>query len=94
MRDGGERVLVDGWLTSIESTMDATPVDNARSEVAPRHWLEEMAERREGRRARLAEAASGIPAPVWLMLILGAGLTVLYLIVFADRRGAGGFKAR
>jgi hypothetical protein len=40
----------------------------------------------EGRRARLAEATPTIPAAVWLMLILGATLTVAYLVVFADRR--------
>jgi hypothetical protein len=45
-----------------------------------------MAVRREGRRARLAEATPTTPAAVWLTLVLGAGLTVAYLVVFADRR--------
>jgi lysylphosphatidylglycerol synthetase-like protein (DUF2156 family) len=51
-----------------------------------RHWLEEMAVRREGRRTRLAESESTIPGAVWSMLILGAVLTVAYVVVFADRR--------
>jgi Protein of unknown function (DUF4239) len=86
MGAGGESTLVADWVAATESTVDRTPVDSARTQVALGHWLDQMAERREGRRARLAEAASAIPAPVWLMLLFGAGLTVLYLPVFADRR--------
>jgi hypothetical protein len=56
------------------------------SEVALGHWLEEMAVRREGRRTRLAESESTIPGSVWSMLVLGAVLTVAYVVVFADRR--------
>ena len=62
------------------------PLDNVRTEVALNHWLDEMAVRREGRRARLAEATPTIPVAVWLILILGAGLTIAYLVVFADGR--------
>ena len=86
MADGEESALVGHWIEEIETTIDETPIDGARSEVALAHWLDEMTERREGRRARLAEAASDIPDPVWLMLIVGSLVTVLYILVFADRR--------
>ncbi len=86
MNAGGESSLVAEWLAGIESTIDRTPVENARTEVALGHWLDQMTERREGRRARLDEASAAIPASVWLMLVLGAGLTVLYLLLLADRR--------
>ena len=86
MREGRESDLVVGWLARIESTVDTMPLDNARTEVALNHWLDEMAVRREGRRARLAEATPTIPVAVWLILILGAGLTIAYLVVFADGR--------
>jgi hypothetical protein len=86
MRAGGESALVDDWLAAIDSRVDRTPVDSARTEVALGHWLDQMSERREGRRARLDEAGSNIPASVWLMLILGAGVTVLNLLLLADRR--------
>jgi len=56
------------------------------SQIALGHLLDEMAVRREGRRARLAEAPPTIPQPVWLMLTLGAVLTIAYVAVFADRR--------
>ena len=86
MAAGQESQLVENWIVTIETTVDGTPVSNTRAQVALSHWLDEMTQRREGRRARLAEASSSIPGLVWLMLILGSSATVLYLIVFADRR--------
>jgi hypothetical protein len=86
MAHGEESALVTDWIVEIETTVNSTPIDNARSEVTLAHWLDEQTERREGRRARLAEASSNIPAPVWLMLIVGALVTVLYILIFADRR--------
>jgi Protein of unknown function (DUF4239) len=83
---GGESSVVEDWIDKIESTVDTVAVNDARTELALSHWLDEQTERREGRRARLAEASSDTPQPVWLMLILGAGVTILYLLVFADRR--------
>jgi hypothetical protein len=86
MREGGESDLVVGWLVRIESTVNTMPLDDARAEAAFNHWLDEMAVRREGRRARLAEATPTIPVAVWFTLVLGAGLTIAYLVLFADRR--------
>jgi sugar phosphate permease len=86
MRQGRESDVVLGWLAQIETTIDEMPIDDSVSEVALGHWLDEMAVRREGRRTRLAESASTIPGAVWSMLILGAVLTVAYVVVFADRR--------
>jgi hypothetical protein len=73
MAAGADSALVANWLAAIDSTVNAIPVENARTEVALSHWLDSMTERREGRRARLYEATSPIPASVWLMLILGCG---------------------
>jgi len=86
MREGRESDVVLGWLAQIETAIDEMPIDDSVSEVALGHWLEEMAVRREGRRTRLAESASAIPEAVWQMLLLGAVLTVAYVVVFADRR--------
>jgi len=86
MREGHESDVVLGWLEKIETTIDRMPIDDAVSQIALNHWLDEQAVRREGRRARLAEGAPTIPAAVWSMLVLGAVLTIAYVIVFADRR--------
>jgi hypothetical protein len=86
MRQGNESDVVLGWISRIETTVDELPVADAKSQIALGHWLDQMAVRREGRRARVAEATPTIPAAVWLMLVLGAVLTVAYLVIFADRR--------
>jgi hypothetical protein len=86
MREGRESDVVIDWIAQIEATIDEMPLEDEVSQIAFGHWLNEMALRREGRRARLAEAELTIPAAVWSMLVLGAALTVAYAIVFADRR--------
>jgi hypothetical protein len=86
MRQGRESDVVLGWLSQIEAKIDEMPIDDSASQIALGHWLDEMAFRREGRRARLAEATPTIPPSVWMMLIFGAVLTVGYVVVFADRR--------
>jgi hypothetical protein len=86
MRQGRESDLVIGWLARLETTIDEMPIDDAETQIVLGHWLDEMAVRREGRRARLAESPATVPAAVWSMLMLGAGLTIAYVVVFADRR--------
>ena len=86
MQQGLESNVVEGWIARIETTVNEMPINDAKTQISLSHWLDEMAVRREGRRARLAEATPTIPAAVWLMLILGAFLTVAYIVVFADRR--------
>jgi hypothetical protein len=70
----------------MEATVDEISVDSPRTEVALGHWLDQMAERREGRRARLVEADPVVPAAVWLLLLVGAAVTISYLTLFADPR--------
>lgn len=86
MAAGGESELVEGWLTRLEGTTDEIAVDSPRTEVALGHWLEQQAERREGRRARLVQADPVVPGAVWMVLIVGAVLTISYMTVFADPR--------
>lgn len=57
-----------------------------REAIAYGHWFDQDAERREGRRGRLAEAQPFVPPLLWLVLGLGAGLVVGYMLMFADPR--------
>jgi hypothetical protein len=86
MASGGESELVVDWLGRIETTVDEMPVDAPRTSVALSHWLDEMTARREGRRTRLYQAVPKVPEAVWLTLLLGAGLTVGFLLLYADKR--------
>jgi hypothetical protein len=86
MASGKESDLVVDWVARIESTVDGIQVDTGRTEVALSHWLDEMATRREGRRSRLTQGTPMVPEAVWLTLLVGAGVTLSYLILYADRR--------
>ena len=57
-----------------------------REATAFGHWLEQSAERREGRRGRLAEAKPFVPGPLWFALVVGAVVLVSFMAFFADPR--------
>jgi hypothetical protein len=84
MRDERESPLVNGWLTRIEQTIDAVQVNGEKQQVGYGHWFDQAADRREGRRGRLAEAEPLVPPLVWLALFLGGALIVTYMCFYAD----------
>lgn len=84
MRDERPSPVVDAWLTRIEQTIDGIRLRTDNERVAYDHWFDQMAERREGRRGRLAEASPLVPSLVWLALILGGVLVIAYMCFYAD----------
>jgi len=58
--------------------------DGEAGEAAYAHWLSQAAERQEGRRGRLAEAAPVVPPVVWAVLILAGLLVIGYVCLYAD----------
>jgi Protein of unknown function (DUF4239) len=89
MRDGGEgSPVVNEWGRSFRDAAFELRVHTLIEEAAFRQLLEEQDRRIEGRRMRLAEAVRVTPPPMWFVLILGALLTVGWIILGADRRGS------
>jgi hypothetical protein len=86
MREGRESELVESWISTLHRDFASTDPRGAREEAAYAQWFDEQAERRQGRRERLAEATPFVPIPLWFVLGLGASLTIAYMIVQADRR--------
>jgi hypothetical protein len=84
MRHQRASPVVDSWLNGIEQTVDGIQLRTDNQRVAYDHWFDQSAERREGRRGRLAEAAPLVPSLVWLALILGGALVVVYMCLYAD----------
>jgi hypothetical protein len=84
MRDGHESPVVDGWVARIENTADAIQLNGEKHRVAYDAWFQQTAQRREGRRGRLAEAKPLVPSLVWLALILGGVLIISYMCLYAD----------
>lgn len=86
MQDGRPSALVESWVDTLHSEFAATNPREAREEAAYAQWFDEEAQRREGRRERLAEAAPVLPLPLWFALGIGATLTLAYMVAQADRR--------
>lgn len=86
MRDGHSSELVESWVDRLHDDFATTVPHEARQEAAYAQWFDQVAQRRDGRRERLAEAAPFLPIPMWFALGMGAVLTLAYMVVQADKR--------
>ena len=88
MRDGEGSPVVTDWGRRFREAAFKVRVRSLVEEAAFRQLLMEQDRRIEGRRMRLAEAVRVTPPPMWFVLILGALLTVGWIVLGADRRGS------
>lgn len=86
MREGRSSDLVQSWTERVHRDFANADPKGAREESAYAQWFDEQAQRRDGRRERLAEATPFVPIPLWFVLGLGASLTIAYMVAQADRR--------
>jgi hypothetical protein len=86
MHDGHSSELVESWVDRLHDEFAATAPHEARQEAAYNQWFDEIAQRRDGRRERLAEAAPFLPLPLWFALGIGAMFTLGYMVAQADRK--------
>ncbi|MBX7111713.1 MAG: hypothetical protein K1X87_07680 [Dehalococcoidia bacterium] len=84
MRDGDQSDVVEGWTIQLDQAVEAAQLSSARQETAFDKFFDETIEREAGRRGRLEEAHGVVPAPMWFILILGAGCVLGYILLFAD----------
>jgi Protein of unknown function (DUF4239) len=86
LADGDRSPLVDRWLGQIRAGLLMLNPQTPRESSAFLQLLVEQDARLDARRVRIAQAVRAVPAPVWFILGLGGGLTVAFLLLFADRR--------
>lgn len=86
MREGGSSELVEAWVSSMHRDFDAGDPRTGAEQAAYAQWFDQEAQRRDGRRQRLAEASPTLPLPLWIALGLGATATLTYMVVQADPR--------
>jgi Protein of unknown function (DUF4239) len=89
MRDHQEgSPVVTDWSTRFREETIPVRVHSPIQRESLRQLLEEQDRRIDGRRTRLAEAVRTVPLPMWLVLLLGAALTVGWVILGARREGS------
>lgn len=86
MARGETSPTVARWVDTMVEDFAATSPVGASQEAAYGQWFDQQAERRDGRRARAAEAAPSVPVPLWIVLGIGASAILTYMCVQADRR--------
>jgi hypothetical protein len=86
MRNGRASDLVQSWIDKVGHEFAVAEPHGVREETAYAQWFDEQAQRREGRRERLAESSPQVPLPLWFVLCIGASLTLAYMSAQADRR--------
>ena len=72
------RLVTDLW-----STLNASEVQSAREQISLDHALSELSKMAEYRRLRELEVDSSLPDILWLVLVLGAIMTILSACLFA-----------
>jgi hypothetical protein len=84
MREQRDSPIVQDWVVRLERTIEGIEIRKEKQGIAYAQWFDRAAERREGRRGRLAEAFPYVPAIVWAALLLGGLLLLAYVCFFAD----------
>ena len=84
MTSGAGAELTNPWsVTMFLSLREIDPVKRSE-QAAYSKWLDEQSERQVGRSDRTHGAEGAIPAPLWIVLFLAAGVIFLFMLLFAD----------
>jgi hypothetical protein len=65
-------------------TIKAADTSTAAEQTAFAKWLDQTSDREEARRDRVYGAAGVLPATLWIVLLLAAGIIFLFMLFFAD----------
>ena len=81
-------LVVNDWGTRFREEALRVGIRSPIHQASFRQLLTEQDRRIEGRRARLAEAVRTVPPPLWFVLLLGAVLTIGWVILSSGRHGS------
>ena len=84
MEDGTGGDTINPWAVALFRSLKLANPTSASEQAAYGKWLDQTSDREEGRRDRLHGAEGIIPASIWLVLFLIAGVVFAYMLFFAD----------
>jgi Protein of unknown function (DUF4239) len=84
MEDGKGGDTINPWAIALFRTFRLVNPASPSEQAAYSKWLDQTADREEGRRDRLHGAEGIIPSSIWLVLFLIAAVVFAYMLFFAD----------
>jgi len=75
---------INPWGVALFRTIRAADASTFAEQTAFAKWLDQTSDREEARRDRVHGAAGVIPATLWIVLLLAAGIIFLFMLFFAD----------
>jgi hypothetical protein len=84
MEDG---TLTDGynpWGVAMFDTLKTVEPRSASEQAAYGKWLDQRTDREDARADRTHGAEGVIPTPLWIVLLLSAGMIFVFMLFFAD----------
>ena len=84
LTSGAGAGLVNPWSVSMFRTLQTIEPRKASEQAAYAKWLDQQSDRQLGRMDRTHGAEGVIPAPLWLVLFLSAGIIFGFMLLFAD----------
>src|SRR4051812_977293 len=90
MEAGNGSDAINPWAVALFRTLKSTDPRSAAEQAAYSKWLDQTSDREQARRDRLHGAPGIVPASIWIVLFLIAGVVFCYMLFFADS-GEGPF---
>ena len=89
--EGGD--TINPWAVALFRSLKLADPKTASEQAAYGKWLDQTSDREEARRDRLHGAEGIVPASIWLVLFLIAGVVFAFMLFFADRDEGWGAQA-
>ena len=84
LTSGAGAALVNPWSIAMFRTLQTIEPRKASEQTAYGKWLDQQSDRQLGRMDRTHGAEGVIPAPLWIVLFLLAGIIFAFMLLFAD----------
>jgi hypothetical protein len=84
IRSGTQKKMFNPWGAAMFRTLKVTTPKTAVEQTAYDKWLDRRADREVARNDRIHGAEGVIPAPLWVVLFIIAGVICIFMLFFAD----------
>ena len=84
MESGSLGNAVNPWGVAMFRTIRTAKPKSGPEQTAYDKWFDQRSDREAGRADRIHGAAGVIPAPLWIVLFISAGVIFAFMLLFAD----------